>query len=231
MTARLAGLSLICWGRWHTFFICMTPFADLFEKPVSKINVVGTSGSGKSTFCQKLAAAIQYPYIEMDKIFWGPNWKWPSDEEFFANLKSALQTSHWILDGNYTRTIPIKWERVDLVVWLDYSFSMTLWQALRRAVTRAWTQEEIWEGTGNRESFKNSFFSKKSIIWWTITTHGKVRKKYESYLDDPNFQHIRFVRLRSHAEAEKFVEKFTAKFTQKFAEKLPEKLPEKLSER
>jgi adenylate kinase family enzyme len=36
----------------------------LFEMPISRINVIGTSGSGKSTFGRKLAATLQYPYIE-----------------------------------------------------------------------------------------------------------------------------------------------------------------------
>jgi hypothetical protein len=93
-----------------------------------------------------------------------------------------------------------------LVVWLDYSLSRTLYQAVTRALARAWTKEELWEGTGNRESFRQSFFSSKSIIWWTITTHGKVRAKYESYLMDKQFSHIQFVRLRNHSEAEKFLE-------------------------
>lgn len=35
-----------------------------------KINVVGTSGSGKSTFSRRLAAQLAIPYIEMDALFW-----------------------------------------------------------------------------------------------------------------------------------------------------------------
>ena len=179
----------------------------ILPNSISKINVIGTSGSGKSTFAKKLSEALKCSYIEMDKIFWGPNWKWPSDEEFFGKLRKALSEPRWVLDGNYTRTIPIKWESVELVIWLDYSFSRTLFQAIRRAALRAWSKEELWEGTGNRESFRKSFFSKESIIWWTITTHGKVRKKYESYMVDSKYSHIKFVRLRNHKEAEEFLKK------------------------
>lgn len=88
---------------------------------------------------------------------------------------------------------------------LDYSFARTLLQAIKRAVRRSLTKEELWEGTGNRESFRKSFFSKESIIWWTITTHKKNRLKYESYLVDPRFSHLKFIRLKSHAEAENFL--------------------------
>jgi adenylate kinase family enzyme len=170
-----------------------------------RINVIGTSGAGKSTFSKRLAEVLNYPYIEMDKIFWEPNWKWPSDEKFFSKLKSSLNQETWVLDGNYTRSVPIKWEQVDLIIWLDYSFPRTLIQAVKRAIIRSLTKEELWEGTENRESFTKSFLSKESIIWWTITTHKKNRLKYESYLMDPAFSHLKFIRLRSHAEAENFL--------------------------
>ncbi len=172
---------------------------------MKKINVVGTSGSGKSTFSKRLSQILEIPYIEMDQIFWGPNWYWPSDDEFFAKLKKELQRDQWVLDGNYTRTIPIKWENVDTVVWLDHSFTTTLFRAVKRAIHRSLSKEEIWESTGNRESFRKSFFSKDSIIWWTIKTHKQVRKKYEKCMIDPQFSHIKFVRLRSDLEVEKFL--------------------------
>ena len=176
------------------------------QKIGARINIVGTSGSGKSTLAKELASFLGYPYIEMDRIFWGPNWTSSSDEEFSANLKSSLQGSHWILDGNYNRSIPVKWQNVETVVWLDYSFTTTLFQAVRRAVRRAWTKEELWPETGNRESFQKSFFTKDSIIWWTITTHGSVRKKYENYMCDARFAHIQFVRLRNRKETRQFID-------------------------
>ncbi len=172
----------------------------------SRINIIGTSGSGKTTFSRQLAKKLNFPIIEMDKLFWGPNWYWPSDEEFFGKLKNALSSEKWILDGNYTRTIPIKWEKVEVVIWLDYPFLTTLFQAIRRAIKRSITGEELWEKTGNRESFKKSFLSKDSIILWTIKTHKPVRKKYEEYMKDPKYSHIKFVRIRNHKEADRFLE-------------------------
>jgi adenylate kinase family enzyme len=172
---------------------------------MKRINVVGTSGVGKSSFSQKLAEKLNYKYIEMDQIFWEPNWTQPSDETFFARMQMALMSENWVLDGNYTRTLQIKWEKVDVVIWLDYSFVRTLSQAILRAIKRSLTKEELWEGTDNRESFSKSFFTKESIIWWMITTHKQNRLKYESYLVNPKFSHIRFVRLRNHAEAKAFL--------------------------
>lgn len=149
---------------------------------IQRINVVGTSGSGKSTFAKSLASKMGSPYVEMDKIFWEPHWKEKEDQRFFSDLKEALQGDRWVLDGNYFRTQPIKWKRVDLVIWLDYSFSLTFYRAFKRSIVRAITKVELWEGTGNRESFRKTFFHKDSILWWTFTSYSRNKKHY-SLLD------------------------------------------------
>ncbi|WP_230425695.1 shikimate kinase [Spartinivicinus ruber] len=43
---------------------------------MKKINVICTSGSGKSTFAKILAQQLNYSYIEMDSVFWSKNWYW-----------------------------------------------------------------------------------------------------------------------------------------------------------
>lgn len=173
---------------------------------LNKVNVVGTSGSGKSTFSKKLAEAIHAPYIELDKVFWEPNWKMPSDEVFFERLQKALPQDRWVLDGNYTRTIPIKWKEVDLVIWIDLPFYRTFYQAIKRAIQRTLSQQELWEGTGNRESFRRSFLSKDSILLWTIISYGRVKEKYEAMMSDPKYAHIHFLRLRSSKEIKQFLD-------------------------
>ncbi|MGB2963044.1 MAG: shikimate kinase [Anaerolineales bacterium] len=128
-----------------------------------RINVIGTSGSGKTTFGRDLANILNIPFVEMDAIFWGPEWTFPEDDELFRRLASSLEAESWVLDGNYTLTLPIKWERVETVIWLDFSFPRTFYQALARAIIRAITGEELWPGTGNKESFRK-LLSRESIV-------------------------------------------------------------------
>src|SRR4051812_38698371 len=116
---------------------------------LARINVVGTSGSGKTTFARQLAARLGFPHIEMDQVYWEPDWTEPSDDRFFARLEAALDRPNWIVCGNYNRTLPIKWQNVTMVVWIDYSFPRVMAQALKRAIRRILTQEEFWPGTGN----------------------------------------------------------------------------------
>ena len=71
---------------------------------IQRINVVGTSASGKTTFSRKLAQKMGVAHIEMDALFWKSNWQESSNAEFFAKLEPHLQDKSWVLDGNYSRT-------------------------------------------------------------------------------------------------------------------------------
>ena len=66
----------------------MMPAAQIdgFAK-ARRINVVGCFGAGKSTLNQRLAKLKNIPYVEMDQLFWDPNWQEPSGEEFAQGEK------------------------------------------------------------------------------------------------------------------------------------------------
>ncbi len=178
---------------------------------MERINVVGTSGSGKSTVARAISEKLGYPYVEFDALYWGKNWSEPSDEILFNRLRQALDCENWVLDGNYSRSIPIKWARVTHVVWVDYSITRTLAQAISRAFVRSYRRQELWTGTGNRESFRKSFMSRDSIILWTLKTYRKNRHQYEMLMQDPKYLHVNFIRLRSRRETRQFLESISSR--------------------
>ena len=170
--------------------------------------MIGTSGSGKSSFARQLAAALKIPYLEMDRLYWKPNWQEPNDEEFFSILEQALSGDAWVLDGNYTRTTHIKWPRTNLVVWIDYSFPLTLYRVIKRSILRAWKKQELWSGTGNRESFTR-LFSKDSMVLWTLSHYASNKGKFDELMATESYAHIEFVRLRSPKEAAALIQNLT----------------------
>ncbi|MCR9203776.1 MAG: hypothetical protein NXH75_04300 [Halobacteriovoraceae bacterium] len=175
-----------------------------------RINVVGTSGSGKSTLGKRLAKILGCPFVGLDELFWLPNWQEKPDERFLPDLEKAIDCDSWVLDGNYNRTKEIKWKHVEAVVWIDLPFWLNLKQAVTRAAKRAWGKKEIWPGTGNYETFRKSFFSRDSVVLWTITSYDGIVERYEKDMADPKNSHIKFFRLRSYREIEDFVSKLEA---------------------
>jgi len=76
---------------------------------------------------------------------------------------------------------------------------------LRRIVRRAANKTELW-GTGNRESFRNAFLSRQSILLWALKTHRRNRERYASECI-PLAREKRVIRLQNKREVERFVTK------------------------
>ena len=172
---------------------------------IKRINVVGTSGSGKSTFGRKLAELLQLPFVEMDRLHWGPNWQETPPDEMLLKVQQVTDGTHWVLDGNYLKTTPVKWKHVQLVVWLDMSFPRTIYRVTSRCLKRVWNRTEIWPDTGNRESIATSFFSRDSVILWAITSYRNHMLHYPEVMSSPDYSHIWFVRLRTPRECDEFL--------------------------
>jgi hypothetical protein len=83
-------------------------------------------------------------------------------------------------------------------------------QIITRTLRRVITREQLWNG--NREPFGNLWRldPTKSIIRWAWTQHQKYGDRYSSAMTDPAWQHLRFVRLQSHREAEAMLASLTS---------------------
>ena len=172
---------------------------------MKRINIIGTTGSGKSTLAIALSELLGYPYVQMDQLFWKSNWQETSDEEFFPKLAEALSGEVWILDGNYSRSNKAKWERVDTIIWVDFGYIRTLFQLVNRTISRAISRQELWPGTGNKESFFKTFMSKDSILIWFLRCYHKNRIRYSKLMQSTEYSHLEMIRLKSPNEVRNFI--------------------------
>lgn len=174
-----------------------------------RINVVGTSASGKSTFARTLAAKLGLSYIELDNLFWLDNWQESPDAEFFDKIHTAIDQAKdgYVIDGNYTRSIPVKWAEIDSVIWIDLPFHLNLYRSVRRALQRTMSKQPLWSNSNNTESF-SQVLSRDSIILWMMKTHQKNRQHYLKLMHAPEYQHIHWIRLRSPREIDTFLAQY-----------------------
>lgn len=122
------------------------------HRPMQRVNVVGTSCSGKTTLARRLAARLGVRHVELDALFWGPAWRPMPHEVFRQRVSDATDAPAWVVDGGYSTVRDVTWSRADTVVWLDYPLPLVLARYLRRTVRRLRSGEEFWPGTGNRET-------------------------------------------------------------------------------
>jgi adenylate kinase family enzyme len=166
--------------------------------PYHRICVVGTTGSGKSSLASELAMRLMLPYVELDSLYWGPNWTPCSKEEFRLRVSKALEGDDWVIDGNYGSVRDLSWPRADAVVWLDYPLPTILWQLWRRTWKRVLSKENLW-GT-NRERLWPQFFSKDSLFLWAFKTYKRRKQTYLSLINAPEYAGLMIKHFKSPRE-------------------------------
>ena len=141
-----------------------------------RILIIGCGGSGKSTLARKLGEKTGIPVVHLDQIFWSPgNWQHLPPEEFDILLQQELEKPRWIMDGNFNRTMAMRLEQCDTVIYLDYNRFVCLFSWLKRVVTN-WGRTRPDMGPNCNEWIDPEF---ARWIWKFNKTH---RKNYRQLL-------------------------------------------------
>ena len=170
-----------------------------------RVNVFGSSGSGKTTVAQALARRLGVQFVEIDHLYWSvyPNWREPTNDELRVRVEEATRGDSWVVDGSYTRVRDIVWSRADTVVWLDPPFLQRLWRVLARTLRRSLTGETLW-GT-QKESLRASLLSRDSLILFMLRTERHRARVYGEWLARPEYEHLELIRLRSQSDIDRWL--------------------------
>lgn len=130
---------------------------------LSKVIVIGCPGAGKSTFARKLKKETCLPLYYLDMLWHKPDKTTISRNEFDIKLKEIISKDKWIIDGNYSRTLEIRFQACDTVFLLD----MPVDECLAAAESRIGkTREDMpWVETEFDEEFRQWIlnFSQKEM--------------------------------------------------------------------
>jgi adenylate kinase family enzyme len=162
--------------------------------------VIGISGSGKTTFARRLAARLGVRYVELDSLYWLPEWRFRDRPEFRAAVAEAVAGEAWVTDGNYSAVRDLVWPKATTIIWLNYPLRTVLWRLLRRTVRRARTQEILF--SGNRESLRQSFLSHDSILLYALLNYRRTRDRYRKIFEERPYPGVEMIEVRNPLEAE-----------------------------
>jgi adenylate kinase family enzyme len=158
-----------------------------------RIALVGPVASGKSTLAAAIAAHTHLPHLDLDELFWGPNWTPVDTPVFHTRVRDALAADSWIADGNYGgEAAEILLARAELAIWLDLPLRICLPRLIRRSLRRAASRQELF--AGNRESFCH-LLARDSILRWGPAHHHRHRGRWATLLGPGRAHGLPVVRL------------------------------------
>jgi adenylate kinase family enzyme len=169
-----------------------------------RVVVGGSTASGKSTFARELAQRLRAPLIDLDELHWGPQWTETPADVFRARVDDATRGAAWVVDGNYSVTRDLTWDRADTLVWLDYSFGVVLWRLIRRTNRRIRSRELLWNG--NRERFAAAYLSVDSLYIWLLRSFWRRRRTWPQLLALPQYAGLVVHRFRTPGEARRWLD-------------------------
>ncbi|HMJ24219.1 MAG TPA: DNA topology modulation protein [Pyrinomonadaceae bacterium] len=162
-----------------------------------KILIIGPGGAGKSTLATELGDLLNIEVVHLDQLFWQPGWVERPKADWLKTVEELLRRDAWIMDGNYSGTLDLRFKSCDTVVFMDFPLALCLWRVLKRLlIYRNRSRPDMAEGC--RERLTLEF-----ILWiWNYSsrTRPKVVRMIESQPRDK-----KIVWLRFPSEAERFL--------------------------
>ena len=163
---------------------------------MERILIIGCAGAGKSTLAMALGQKTGLPVVHLDKLFWKKGWVESTREELDEKIMRETAKDRWIMDGNYTRTLPMRLQRCDGVLFLDFPRWLCLCSVLKRVICNyGKVRPDMPEGCPERLDWE-------FLVWiWNFNKHNRARilRALENAPD------VKLILLKNRKEVRKYM--------------------------
>lgn len=154
-----------------------------------RICILGRSSSGKSTLAHKIGEIKSIPVHHLDTYHHQDgSWTARPKEEFIKLHDAAILDEQWVMEGNYSRSMPQRFERADTIIKIEMGKCGCLWRYLKRSLLF-----ELKVGTRYGVSKNISSDFSWHMVKWILIPH-KIDATY------PEKQEIQKAALDKHKD-------------------------------
>ena len=174
-----------------------------------RILILGRTGSGKTTLAREVAAALGVPHVELDSLYFGPDFSRAPLPVLRERTSAAIAGERWVTDGNKRAVRDLVWPRADTIIWLDYPVYVSLWRLAKRARTRTSALSAQAAQTGRRTGLPKQMLAAARGVLTALRSHRGQRREYPRMFGQPANQHLAVARLRSPRATRQWLARIT----------------------
>ncbi len=174
---------------------------------MTRIFIIGGTGSGKTTLGRRLARQLNIPFYEMDLVGWenGAGAERPMEVRLRDVHEIAMQQD-WVVEGWFRPWTDELQQEANQIVWLDLPWSIVRWRIITRHMRASLA------GTNKHRGLLKLYrFLKYARIFYTSTPHTQpkqetrlvIAKELQPYLS-------KVVHCRKPADVDAFLAQLTA---------------------
>lgn len=182
-------------GKSETMPIQRDPANTL--RGCQRILILGRTGSGKTTLARELAASVGVPHVELDALYFGPDFSTVPLSVLRERTSAAIAGDRWVTDGNKSAVRDLVWPRADTVIWLDYPWAVSFWRLGKRALWRTSVLTAQAAERGGKAGLPKQFLSAAKGVLTALRSHLGQRREYRRMFTEQENLHLVVLRLRS----------------------------------
>jgi adenylate kinase family enzyme len=161
-----------------------------------RVVVVGSGGSGKSTFARDLGRVTRLPVIHLDQEYWRAGWEETPKDEWERRVAKLLAGASWIMDGNFGGTREMRMRAADTIIFLDLPTHVCLYRILKRTFRYyGRSRPDMAEGCSERLDLE--------FIGWVWNYRRRSRQRLMRELD--GVKEKRVIILRNRRQVREFI--------------------------
>ncbi|TKT80090.1 adenylate kinase [Aquamicrobium sp. LC103] len=100
-----------------------------------RIVILGNTSGGKSTLARHLSKKRNLPHIEIDRLYWQPDWSTTPTDLYERRHAEIVDRDDWIIDGGGNlATVRARADRATEIILIDMPLWVHFWLAAERQI-------------------------------------------------------------------------------------------------
>lgn len=111
---------------------------------MKRVAIIGSPGTGKSTFARKLAQRVALPLVHLDFYYHDARLDYHNNKAAWRTRANEFAAGEsWIIDGNFGATMSERLQRADTIFYFDMPTYVALRGIMRRWFARNTSRPDV----------------------------------------------------------------------------------------